>query len=563
MMGKTNNNIKASPPASAQSTTNPGTPPLAPVRGFIARLGPAGRGSILLLLLLLVAILSLTPLFPRSVTPANAPPDRFSAERAMAHLPVIAREPHPAGSPAQARVRDYLIQQLSAMGLETEVQRTRAVENVVARLRGTDPTGAIVVLAHYDSVAAGPGAADNGSGVAALLEIMRALAAGPAPHNDVIALFDDSEELPDPYTGTKAFVREHPWMADVRVAISLDTAVRGPIVTNETGPRNGWLVQALARAYTGGVWTSLSGGGGYDYTPFREAGIQGLALEDNYPFKEQHTAHDLPEIVSAASVQQMGEQTLAIARELGGLDLGDPWGEHETYFSVPILGFIHYPQAWTVPLAIAAGVLMVLALGLALWRGLVVAFWTILVTTVLAGIGINALWAGVPDLMGWETYRWPDWPEVIPPHGELVAAVFALLVLGLAVVGYILVRRWSARTDWSLAGLALFLIPAVALAVGLPRAAYVPAWPVLIGSLGWIAAVISGRTRMAWSVDVATILAAVPLVVFFLPLLPAVIMSDGMKSLAILAGAEALLLGVVLPALDGLFRHTHASKGLP
>lgn len=569
MTGKTDNEVKARPPVSAQVPARPGAQPLGPVRGFIASLGPAGRGFLLLLVLLLVAFLSLSPLFPRSVTPASAPPDLFSGERAMAHLPIIASEPHRAGSPAQERVRDYLVQQLSAIGLQIEIQRTRDVENVVARLYGTDSTGAIVLLAHYDSVAAGPGAADNGSGVAALLEVMRALAAGPVPRNDVIALFDDGEELPDAFTGTKAFVREHPWMTDVRAAISLDTAVRGFIATNDTGPNNGWLVQALARAYTGGVWTSLSGGGTYDSAPFRQAGIQVLALEDNYPFKEKHTAQDLPEIVSVASVQQMGEQTLAITRQLGSLDLRNPWGEQEAYFSVPVLGFVHYPEAWALPLAIAAGVFLVLALGLALWRGfaswrgLGIALGAILATTGLAGIGVSALWTVVPGLVGWNTASWPDWPEVIPPYGELIVAVFALLVLGLAAVGYSLARRWSARTEYSLVGLALFLIPAVALAIGIPRAAYVPVWPVLIGSVGWIIAVGAGRTRIAWSIDMATMLAAVPLVAVFLQLLPGVVMSDGMKSLPILAGVWALLLGVVLPAVDSLFRHTHSSKGLP
>lgn len=513
------------------------------------------------LMLFLVAIPSLLPLFPRRVAPADAPADLFSGERAMVQLPIIARQPHPAGSPAQALVRDYLVQQLSEIGLEVEVQRAPGVENVVARLQGIDPTGAVVVLAHYDSVGAGPGAADNGSGVAALLEIMRALAAGPALRNNVIALFDDSEELPDPYRGTKAFVREHPWMADVRVAISLDTAIRGPIVTNETGPRNGWLVRALARAYTGGDWTTLSGGGGYDYTPFREAGIQGLVLEDNYPFKEKHTAQDLPAIVSTASVQQMGEQTLAIVRELGGLDLSSPWGEHETYFSVPVLGFVHYPQAWTVPLAAGAGGLLIFVLavalrrGIATWRGLLLALLAILATAALAAVGINALWTSVPDLMGWETFRWPDWPEVIPPHGDLVAAAFGLLVVGVALGGYVLGRRRSSRADWSLAGLVLFLVPAMALAVSLPRAAYVPVWSVLIGSLGWTTVVLANHTRREAAVDVATMLAAAPLVVLLLPLLPAVVMSDGMKSLAILAAVEELLLAVVLPAVDSRIAH--------
>ena len=551
--------------ASAGVSASPRASILSTVRGFLTRLGPVGRGFLMLLALLLLAVLPIMPIFSHRVTPASAPPDQFSGERAMAHLPIIAREPHPVGSPAQKRVRAYLVQQLSDLGLEVEVQQIWGMENVVARLHGTDPTGTIVVLAHYDSTAASPGAADNGGGVIALLEVMRALAAGPAPQNDVIALFDDSEEN-GPYAGTRAFVQKHPWMADVRVAISLDTAVAGPITTNEIGPRNGWMVQALARAYTGGGWSSFSGGGNYDYTPFRQAGIQGLVLEDNYPFSEQHTPLDTPEIVSAASVQQMGEQTLAITRELGSLSLANPRGEDETWFHIASLALAHYPVAWVLPLAVAAGVLLVLALGLALWRGFVswrglaVAFGTVLVTAALAGVGINALWSRVPGLLRWETYRWSEWPEVIPPDGWLVVAVFALLVLGLAGTGYILARRWSARTDFSLAGLVPFIVVAIALAAGVPRAAYMPTWPVLIGSLGWIAAVVAGKKRMAWSIDMATLLAAVPLVLLMLPIMIGTIMGDGMKSLAILAGAEVLLLGVVLPVVDGLFRPAHTSS---
>ncbi len=328
MTSKTNCQITVGHPTSTQSSANSVTFRLASLRSFITRLGPVSRGFIMLLVLLLVAIPSMALLFPRRVILASAPLEVFSGERAMAHLPVIASAPHPQGSPAQARLRDYLVAQLTDVGLEVQVQRTRGLENVVARLRGSDSTGAIVVLAHYDTVSDSPGAGDNGSAVAALLEIMRALAAGPTPRNDVIALFDDGEEDPDIFAGTRAFVREHPWMADVRVAISIDTAVAGPISTNEVGPdNNGWLVHALARAYTGGTWTSFSGGGLYNSTPFRQAGIPVLALEDNYPFRQKHTAEDLPEIINAASVQQMGEQTLAIARELGGLDLVNPWGE--------------------------------------------------------------------------------------------------------------------------------------------------------------------------------------------------------------------------------------------
>ncbi len=474
----------------------------------------------------------------------------------MAHLPIIASEPHPQGSAAQAVVRNYLVGQLTDMGLEVEVQQTRGLENVVARLRGTDPTGAIVILAHYDTVAYSPGAGDNGSAVTALLEIIRAFTSAPAPRNDIIVLFDDGEEVPDIYAGTKAFVREHPWMSTVRVAISIDTAVAGPISTNEVGPNNGWLVDVLAYTYTGGAWTSFSGGGNYNSTPFRDAGILVLALEDNYPFRQKHTAEDLPGIIRPASVQQMGEQTLAIARELGSRDLVDPWGEQETFFPVPVLGLIHYPESWSLPLAITAGVLLVLALGLSLWRGLIswrglgIAFGTILVTAVISVLGVGALQPYLPRLFGWQTSRWPDWPEVIPPHGWLAAGLPALFVLGLCAGGYILFRRWSRRADFSLISLLPIAILAVVLAAAEPRTAYAFTWPVLIGSLSW--AIVHFLKPTKWSADAAALVTALAIVIILAPFLPGVVMSDGMKSLNILAGIEAAMLGVILPAIDGL-----------
>ncbi|HWH69441.1 MAG TPA: M20/M25/M40 family metallo-hydrolase, partial [Candidatus Sulfotelmatobacter sp.] len=537
------------------------------VRTFLAK--PFGRGLIFALILIVMSVVSIMLVFPVRITPASAPADRFSAERAMAHLPIIAREAHPSGSPAQARVRDYLLETLSAMGVRTEVQRTRGIENVIAYLPGKAPTGAILVLTHYDSVPAGPGAADNGSGVAALLEAMRALAAGPAPRNDLIVLFDDGEEIGPggPFTGTRAFISEHPRMTDVKVAISLDTAVNGPISTNETGPDNGWMVQALARAFTGGAWTSLSGGGDYDYSRFREAGIQGLALEANYPFKEQHTPFDLPEVVRPASVQQMGEQTLAIVRELGGLDLSNPQGEKEIWFTLPVLGFFHYPQAWTLPLAITAGLLLALAIGLALWRGfaswrgLVIGLGASLGAAAISAVGIGALWSRVPGLTGWKTSAWPEWPELIPPYGGLVFGVFGLLVLGLTVAVYVLARRRSGRPDFSLAGLVPFFVLAVAVAVGAPRGAYFSIWPVLAGSVVWIVAAFMGGSRRAWTVDLAALLTAALLILFVLPLLPGVFMSDGFKSIMILAAVWALVLAIVLPAVDGRPAQTAVRNG--
>lgn len=59
------------------------------------------------------------------------------------------------------------------------------------------------------------------------------------------------------FTGSRAFVRDHPWMKDVRMAISMDTAVAGPISTCKAGQDNGVLIQAMARTYTNAAWTSF------------------------------------------------------------------------------------------------------------------------------------------------------------------------------------------------------------------------------------------------------------------------------------------------------------------
>jgi catechol 2,3-dioxygenase-like lactoylglutathione lyase family enzyme len=88
------------------------------------------------------------------------------------------------------KLRDYLVEELRALGIDVEVQegigaRTfRAdtvagrVENVVATIQGRDPTGRVVLAAHYDTTLGSPGASDDKAAVAAILETARALTSG-------------------------------------------------------------------------------------------------------------------------------------------------------------------------------------------------------------------------------------------------------------------------------------------------------------------------------------------------------------------------------------------------
>ena len=148
---------------------------------------PAVLSAVFVVGLSLAGVLLVGPPAP---VPASAPPSAFSAERAMAHVEQIAQRPHPVGSADHARVRDYLAGAIEQLGLKAEFQpaivrrgtttlRMARVENILARIAGTNSTGAVLLASHYDSVPAAPGAADAASGVAAILEAVRALKTGP------------------------------------------------------------------------------------------------------------------------------------------------------------------------------------------------------------------------------------------------------------------------------------------------------------------------------------------------------------------------------------------------
>lgn len=66
--------------------------------------------------------------------------------------------------------------------------------NVVVRLPGASAS-AVLISAHYDSVAYSPGASDNGAAVVTVLELLRELVstADPLPYT-LVVVFDDAEE---------------------------------------------------------------------------------------------------------------------------------------------------------------------------------------------------------------------------------------------------------------------------------------------------------------------------------------------------------------------------------
>ena len=180
-----------------------------------------GTPLILLLLGLLAAALAVREPAP---APANAAPGVFSAARAMADVRAIAQRPHPIGSAESQRVQAYLLARMGQLGLDPRPRPFQSAKaagrNLLGVLPGRDRSApALLLMAHFDSVPTGPGAADDAAGVAAVLETVRALKTRPS-QRDVMVLLTDGEEAG--LLGSKAFFGADPARAHVGVVINLE-----------------------------------------------------------------------------------------------------------------------------------------------------------------------------------------------------------------------------------------------------------------------------------------------------------------------------------------------------
>ncbi|MDY6940067.1 MAG: M20/M25/M40 family metallo-hydrolase [Cyanobacteriota bacterium] len=134
------------------------------------------------------------PVGSKPVEPANSKPEfpQISGSRLMEHVEALAYERY--RNLDRDRARDYIIQSLEEAGYSPQLQSFDGGINIVAVRPGTDAAaGTILLGAHYDTVPNSPGADDNATGVAAVLEIARLLANVDTPRTLELVFFDSEE----------------------------------------------------------------------------------------------------------------------------------------------------------------------------------------------------------------------------------------------------------------------------------------------------------------------------------------------------------------------------------
>ncbi|MFT7841052.1 M20/M25/M40 family metallo-hydrolase [Saccharothrix sp. BKS2] len=498
-----------------------------------------------------LAVLAFRPPSPR----ADAPPAEFAAGRAEEHLRAVAQRPHPIGSADNARVREYVAGAARGFGAEVSVEsddvvrawrgveRVATTHNVVARVRGTDPSAsggkALLLVSHYDSVPTGPGAADDGAAVAAMLETVRALGQRPV-RNDVVFLFTDGEEAGT--LGAEAFVRRH-GVGDYGAVLNWEArGSGGPVWMFETGPDNGPLVSAFAAASGRPIANSLAAEvyrlmpNYSDFSAFLAAGARGLNSAFIEHVHDYHSPYDDVSRLDRGSLQHHGDTMVGLVRELGDRDLSAAGGGSAVYFDLFSRVLVRYP-VWSA--ALLAAVTVGAFLALVVVRRLRVLFVAGVAAgaVVVAGALTFALWAAVAALRPGLAFL-----ALSEPHerGWFVAG-FAVLGLAVLLGAARLVRG---RAPEEVVG-GVLVLPAVLLAVTavlVPGASFLFQWPLAVGLLAlW-------RPRLAFLPPLVA--AAV-----YPPLVGTLLVALGMPMAAV-GVVFALLAGVLLvPLLGGLPRH--------
>lgn len=279
--------------------------------------------------------------------PLDAPVAAFSAARAMTDIEQIARAPHPVGSAEHARVRAYLSDRMTQLGLSPEEQSGPLSPGSIRRLKkeGGDPQAAnnqainligvlpgkdrsqpaVMLMAHYDTVVGSPGAADDSTGVGAVLEAVRAIKARGPIERDLVVLLTDAEELG--LDGARIFFGGHPLRDRIGSVVNLEARGGGGRAAmfetgREAGPTVDLFRRAAMRADGGTTATSLAVfmyeqmPNGTDFTVPKDRGVGGL----NFAFigrpAQYHAADSTPENLDQGALQHLGSQALEAADAL-------------------------------------------------------------------------------------------------------------------------------------------------------------------------------------------------------------------------------------------------------
>ncbi|HXW03797.1 MAG TPA: M28 family peptidase, partial [Vicinamibacterales bacterium] len=253
---------------------------------------------------------------------------------------------------------DHIRNEFARAGYEPTAQRFEvrgiAVENLEAVASGTGtPLSTVVVGAHYDSVQGCPGANDNGTGVAAMLELSRRFAGRPRPREIRFVAFVN-EEPPWFQTSsmgsvvyateaqrhrraisgmlsleTMGYYSDEPASQRYPAPLNLVLPPVGNFIGFVANGRSAALLRRCLKAFRArtsfpvrgaAVPASIPGVGWSDHWAFWQAGYRAVMVTDTAPFRYPwyHTAGDTPDRISFDRLGQVVDGLEHVVHVLAG-----------------------------------------------------------------------------------------------------------------------------------------------------------------------------------------------------------------------------------------------------
>ena len=328
--------------------------------------------SILVLVALLFGIFFF--MMPQSYDETEAPLSEFSTKRALQTVKEISKKPHYVGSKNHAVVAAYIQRELQQLGLETSVQEGFTMtekgtlvksKNIIAKIKGSTNANALLLLSHYDSAphSSSYGASDDASGIATILESVRAFLHNKTKHkNDIIILFTDAEELG--LNGAALFVTQHQLAKYIGLALNFEArGSSGPsYMLMETNDGNAKMIDAfkagdanypVSNSLMYSIYKMLPND--TDLTVFREHGkIQGFNFAFIDSHYDYHTAQDTYQNLDPKTLAHQGSYLFPLLNYFSNADLTNlNSSDDQVYFNVPFT-FVSYPFSWIIPVLIVA-----------------------------------------------------------------------------------------------------------------------------------------------------------------------------------------------------------------
>ena len=477
---------------------------------------------------LLGLVAGLSVLILPSPAPTTADPTEFSAEHAMTSINRLADEPHSVlRREAHDRARDDVIGMFTDLGYTPTVHSDpmfdlsdpadkRIFDGLSAEQQATlkdAPTDTIVVdvpgksertmalMAHYDSATVEAdenghqqitdgtslGAADDGYGVAAIVETLRALKAeGRQPENSLKIVITDAEEIG--LIGARNEMRHH--RADyenVDLVLNLEArGTSGPALMFETSPNNsavaGYFLSHVEQPATGSLLPSLYARmpNTTDMAALIPEGFTVLNIAAIGEAEHYHHATDAPRYVDHSTLQHYGDQVLGLTRA---------WAFDGQAPTLTADGDLHFFQLWrgmTVryPATVGTGVgclAIIAAIGAVAvrarslrWKRVLGSVWGLTWRAAFA----SAV-AGLVQL-GAMAMKWA--PESgLGPNPLLVGMFAGGTLIGVGLTVHFVARRWKEGLGQEAVAAVLLLLAAVCipLMVLVSGAAYVLVLPTL------------------------------------------------------------------------------------